>query len=71
MSLILDTMSTALEGRNGEHSIFMHHQVGELELEKAITTSLDDEDDVRAVHESAIDPNHRATCASQAEAMRE
>jgi len=70
MSLIIDTMSTALEGRNGEYSTFMHHQVGELELEKAITTSLEGED-VHAAHEPAINSIHRATCASQARAMRE
>jgi hypothetical protein len=44
----------------------MHHQVGELELEKAITTSLEDEDD-----ETATAPEHRAKCTSQAEALRE
>jgi hypothetical protein len=70
MSLVLDTMSTALEGRNGEYSTFMHHQVGELELEKAITTSLEDQDDVHTVHKSAVDLKHRTTCASQAEVMR-
>jgi hypothetical protein len=69
MSIVLDTMLTALEGRNGEYSTFMHHQVGELELEKAITTNPKDEADVRI--ESAFDSSHRATCTSQAEAMRE
>jgi hypothetical protein len=69
MSLVLDTMSTALEGRNGEHSTFMHHQVGELELEKTIT--IEDGDDLRIVHESATDSTHHTTCTSQAEAMRE
>jgi hypothetical protein len=68
MSLILDTMSTALEGRNGEHSTFIRHQVGELELEKSITTSFEDENDL---HESAVGSKHRATCTFQAEAMRE
>ncbi|KAM0709614.1 hypothetical protein Q7P35_003654 [Cladosporium inversicolor] len=71
MSLVLDTMTAALEGRNGEYSTFMNHQVGELELEKAITTNLEDEDGVRSIDESAMRSHHRATCASQAEAMRE
>jgi hypothetical protein len=70
MSLVLDTMSAALEGPNGEHSTFMHHQVGELELEMAITTTID-EDEARTVHEPAIKSEHGLACVSQAEAMRE
>lgn len=70
MSLVLDTMSAALEGPNGEHSTFMHHQVGELELEMAIKTTLADGDDVCIAHKLATESQHRSTCASQAEAMR-
>jgi hypothetical protein len=66
MSLVVDTMTAALEGRNGEYSTSMHRQVGELELEKAITTSLEDED-----NETATAPKHRASRTSQAEALRE
>lgn len=71
MSLILDTMSAALEGPNGEHSTFINHQVGELELEAAVETTLADGDDVCIAHRLAIDRQHRSSCASQAEAMRE
>lgn len=71
LSLVVNTMNAALEGRNGEHSTCTHHQVGELELEKVITTSLEGRDDVRTVHEPATNSDHRAVCASQAEAMRE
>lgn len=70
MSLVLDTMSAALEGPNGEHSTFMHHQVGELELGMTIKTTLADADDVYIAQNSAMDSQHRSTCASQAEAMR-
>jgi hypothetical protein len=68
--LVVDTMTATLMGRNGECSTLMHHQIGELELEKAITTSLGYED-VRTAHESAINSNHGATCTSQAEAIGE
>lgn len=45
MTLVLDTMTAALEGRDGEHPESIHHQVGELELEKTVTASpLDDRD---------------------------
>ena len=60
MSLVLDTVSAALEGRDGEHQTLMHHQVGELELEANASTSLTEEGTSK----------HRAGCASQAEAMR-
>ena len=70
MTLVLDTMSAALEGPNGEHSTFMHHQVGELELEMAIETTFGDEGDIRTVHEPAMCSQHRSACASQAQAMR-
>ena len=70
MTLVLDTMSAALEGPNGEHSTFMNHQVGELELETTVETTLADEDDVCIAHRLAMDSQHRSSCASQAEAMR-
>lgn len=71
MSLVLDTMLTALEGRNGEYSTFMHHQVDELELEKNIGTPLEGGHDVHNISESAIYSKHLATCTSPAQAMRE
>ena len=71
MSLVLDTMSAALEGPNGEHSTFIHHQVGELELEKTISTNPADGDGIHTVHEPGLDSKHRIACAFQAEAMRE
>lgn len=70
MTLVLDTMSAALEGPNGEHSTFMHHRVGELELEMAIETIYGDEDDVRTAHEPAVYSQHCSACTSQAQAMR-
>jgi hypothetical protein len=37
MSLVLDTVLASLEGRNGDRPTFMHHVVGELELETSVT----------------------------------
>lgn len=71
MSLVLDTMTATLEGRNGEYSTIMNHQVAELELEKIITTSFEDQNDVCTADVSAIDSKHRVACAFQAKAMRE
>lgn len=71
MTLVLDTMSTALEGRDGKYPKAMHHTVGELELEKTITTNLLDEDHARFDRDTENMSNHDAVCASQAEVMRE
>lgn len=40
MTLVLDTITTALEGRDGERPVYFFHQVGELELEAVVTTEL-------------------------------
>lgn len=40
MTLVLDTITTALEGRDGERPEYFFHQVGELELEAVVTTEL-------------------------------
>ena len=55
MSLVLDTVSAALEGRNGECPIPMHQEVAELELETIVATN----------HLSEYERNH----APQTEAM--
>lgn len=45
LTLILDTMNTSLEGTKCDHPKYMYqHQVGELELEKNVTTVIDDSD---------------------------
>lgn len=40
MTLVLDTITTALEGRDGDRPVYFFHQVGELELEAVVTTEL-------------------------------
>jgi hypothetical protein len=65
MSLVLDSVSASLEGRNGEHQTLMHHQVGELELEMSIFTTL-----ANASNEEKPS-SHESVYATQAEAMRE
>lgn len=70
MTILLDTMSAALEGRNGELPRYMHHQVGELELEKTITTCPTTENDARS-NESELIARHQAVRASEADVMRQ
>ena len=70
MTILLDTMSATLEGRDGELPKYMHHQVGELELEKTITTSLTTEDDVN-FNEAKLAARHQAVRGFEAYVMRE
>lgn len=70
MTLVLDKVSAALEGPNGEHPIYMHHQVGELELEKTVTTSFTNDLDARDSSEADHSANHRAANASHADSIR-
>jgi alkylhydroperoxidase/carboxymuconolactone decarboxylase family protein YurZ len=71
ITLVLDIMSAALEGRNGEHAKFMHHQVGEIELEKTITTTAANPEDVQTIDQSELLAKHCTTSAAQAESMRQ
>jgi hypothetical protein len=71
MTLVLDTISAALEGRNGEHAKFMHHQVGELELAKTITTTAGKHEDAFILDRAELLARHCTTSAAQAESMRQ
>jgi hypothetical protein len=71
MTLVIDTMSAALEGRNGEHAKFMHHQVGELELAKTITTTAAKHEDLYTIDQAELLAKHCTTSAAQAESMRQ
>jgi hypothetical protein len=71
MTLVLDTMSAALEGRNGEHAKVMHHQVGEIELEKTITTTAAKHEEIYTIDHAELLAKHCTTSAAQAESMRQ
>jgi hypothetical protein len=40
LTLVLDSMLASLEGPDGSHPKYMQHRVGELELEKSVTTDV-------------------------------
>jgi hypothetical protein len=40
LTLVLDSMLASLEGPDGSHPKYMQHRVGELELEKSVTTDI-------------------------------
>jgi hypothetical protein len=71
MTLVLDTMSAALEGRNGEHAKFMHYQVGELELAKTITTTATNLEEACTIDQAELLAKHCTASAVEAESMRQ
>lgn len=70
MTILLDTVSAALEGNDSELPRYMHHQVGELELEKTITTCPAAEKDACFNDEVELTARHHAIRASEAKVMR-
>lgn len=64
MTVVLDTIIASLEGPNGGHPKNFRHQVGELELEKTITTEPSDHDD-----ESDLSIKHHSTRAMESDKM--
>lgn len=59
MTVVLDTITASLEGPNGDHPKYFTHQVGELELERNITT------------ESGEAQEHEEVCAAGTEQMNQ
>lgn len=57
MTVVLDTITASLEGPNGDHPKYFTHQVGELELEKTVTT------------ESSESKEHEEICTSEVQRM--
>lgn len=66
-------MLASLEGPDGSHPKYMQHRVGELELEKSITTTAIEDDVTNAKSPfttvSSISEQHNTTFASESDMM--